>query len=218
MGDNSWRNIQCFPVPPIASLDNNGVYVTGTINWLAFHDYRCLDGLCWNITVEQYVILSLVSPLRHTLNCCCLNVFNKVPCYQPKLVVLMDFLCFCLDYEETHFVIIWQMKDFGVHESWIQLFKISYNNFLSIMELKWFNLSPLYLSGNGDTLILTNDVDNEAFLYNCIDNTVKKIVITNDLVWWQATHHIECYCYYKVHFCYAYAFPDLQLYFFSCFL
>jgi len=67
LGGNCWKNIILFPVIPLNWLDlrhsclnNNGMHLSGTINWLAvrkdshsFYEYQ-------NIThVEQFVILSL---------------------------------------------------------------------------------------------------------------------------------------------------------------
>jgi len=145
-----------------------------------------------DITIEQYVILSLdLSTETHT-QLLLPQGFDKVPRNPPKLMVLTDCLCFCLDFEETHFIIR-KMKDFGVQESWIQLYKISYNNFFPAMEYKQLDLFMLCLSENGDTLLFVlgtnrdtplflHDNDDEAFIYNCRDNRVKKIRIANKIL------------------------------------
>jgi F-box interacting protein len=192
MGDSTWRDIQCLPVVPLYWFDrfiNNGVHLNGTINWLALHGYSCSnDGFCSrerSFTVEHFVIVSLDLSTETYTELLLPRGFAKVPRDPPKIVVLMDCLCFCHDFEETHFV-IWKMKDFGVQESWIQLFKISYENFD-----KWVNFLPLYLSENGDTLILTNYDDDEAFIYNCRDNRVKKIGINNKILWGLAKDYVE---------------------------
>ncbi|PNX76989.1 F-box protein [Trifolium pratense] len=189
LGDNCWRDIQCLPVVPLYCLldvnnfYNDGVHLNGTINWFALRDdsidlnshdfalYKCVI-LSLDLTTETYTKLLLPRGL------------DKVPDYPPQLVVLMDCLCFCLDFEKTHFV-IWQMKDFGVQESWLQLFKISYENFAQV------NLLPLYLSENGDTLVLANDKQDEAFIYNCRDNKVEKIRIANRIKWSEAKNYVE---------------------------
>jgi len=49
----------------------------------------------------------------------------------------------------------------------------------------------LYLSKNGDTLVLANHGDNKAFIYNCIDNRVEEIGITNKIIWSHATDYVE---------------------------
>jgi len=194
MGNNSWRNIQCFPMLPLDRFNNHGVYLSGTINWLALRDHSVSDLFHWNdrcTTVKQCVILSLDLSSEKYTQLLLPRDFDKVPRYQPKLVVLMGRLCFYHDFEETHFV-IWQMKDFGAQESWIQLLKISYSNFFSPMEHKWLDLLPLYLSENGDTLILANDHDDdEAFIYNCRDNRVKRIGITNKILWSRTNDYVE---------------------------
>jgi F-box interacting protein len=173
LGDNSWRDLPCFPFIPLYlssdKVNDNGLHLNGTINWLAFRDY--------NTSVDQYLILSLdLSTETYTQLLLPLGLDN-VPKYdQPILVVLMDRLCFCYDFEETHFV-IWKMKDLGVQDSWIQLFKNSYDNFCA-----WMNLLPLlYLSKNGDILISANDY----FIYNCKGNKLEKIGISYNILWSQ---------------------------------
>jgi hypothetical protein len=113
------------------------------------------------------------------------------------LVVLMDCRCFCHDLEETNLV-IWQMKDFGVQESWIQLFKISYQIFYSCYKYRgtgyicqWLKLVPLCLSKNGDTLILANHEDKKAFIYNCRDNKAEQIRLANETWWLDAMSYVE---------------------------
>jgi len=42
--DECWRNIQCFPMLyKFNCSPNTGVYLSGTINWLALRDYICSD-------------------------------------------------------------------------------------------------------------------------------------------------------------------------------
>ncbi|PNX86685.1 F-box protein [Trifolium pratense] len=199
LGDNSWRDIQCLPVLPLYCIldddddddddDNNnnkndGVHLNGTINWIAVRDDININGSV-SLTVDQFVILSLDLSTETYTQLLLPQRFDKVPRYPPKLVVLMDCLCFCHDFEKIHFV-IWQMKDFGVQESWIQLFKISHQDFYI-----WLDLLPLYLSENGDTLLLANVKHNEAFIYNCRDNKVEKIEIANNIMWPKAKNYVE---------------------------
>ncbi|CAL5191602.1 unnamed protein product [Lathyrus oleraceus] len=193
MGDDSWRNIESFPALPLYRFNNNsinnGVYLSGTMNWLALRDYFCFNYLlCSNegsIDLEQFLIVSLDLSTETYTKLLLPQGFDKVPRFPPALVVLRDCLCLCHDLEETHFV-IWQMKNFGFQESWIQLFKISYTNFF-----KWLDLLPMYLSENGDTLILANDRYDEAFIYNCKDNRVEKIEISDNILWSQSKYFTE---------------------------
>ncbi|GAU33188.1 hypothetical protein TSUD_206470 [Trifolium subterraneum] len=178
LGDNSWRDLQCFPLIPLYWFSDkcyhNGVHLNGTINWLAHHDYKSVD--------DHYVILSLdLSTETYTQLLLPLGFDNKDD--WPKIVLLADRLCFCHDFEETHFV-MWQMKDFGVQDSWIQLFKISYEN-----HLESAYLLPLYLSEN--TLLLANERDLKTSIYSCIDNKVEKTAIRNNIGWLYAMDYVE---------------------------
>jgi hypothetical protein len=132
LGDTCWRYIQSFPVLPLHSHKyafasrNNGVHLSGTINWLALRDYSGLDYFYLNyssISIELYVILSLDLSTETYTQLLLPRGFDKVPHHLPAVVVLMDCLCFCHDFEETRFI-IWKMKDFGVQESWIQLYSL----------------------------------------------------------------------------------------------
>jgi len=92
--------------------------------------------------------------------------FDEVPCFQPTLQV------------------IWQMNEFGFQESWTQLFRIDYFNLeMHKLPIKWGIplLLPLYLYGNGDTLILAYRGDDQAVIYNQRENRVKKARIFNKL-------------------------------------
>jgi hypothetical protein len=92
------------------------VHLNGTINWLAVLGYSCSKfgfALIERIfTVEVYVIVSLDLSTETYTEPLLPRGFAKKPRCPPKLVVLMDCLCFCHDFEKTHFVIC-QMKDFG---------------------------------------------------------------------------------------------------------
>ncbi|AES87586.1 F-box protein interaction domain protein [Medicago truncatula] len=130
LSDNYLINIQCFPaVVPVSFLfSSRRRHLSGTINWLVVQDYY------YNsiITMEKYVILSLnLSTETFTRLLLPRGFDDEVPNYQPRLVVLMDCLCFCYDFQNTHFV-IWQMKDFG-EESWIQLYKVGYKTLFSTL-------------------------------------------------------------------------------------
>jgi F-box interacting protein len=190
LGGHSWKNIQHFPVIPLYKF--NGVYLNGVINWLAHRDNSTSSGyfgLNHSITIQQHVILSLDLSTETYIQLLLPRGFDKLPLYKPTLVVLRESLCFCYDFVKTHFI-IWQMKDFGIQESWIQLFKISYNNFFS--RFKWLDLLPLYLSENGYTLILANNGVGEAFIYNCRGfNKVERIEVTDNIFWSEAQDYVE---------------------------
>jgi hypothetical protein len=109
--------------------------------------------------------------------------FDEVPPVEPTIGVLGGCLCFSYSYKETDFV-IWQMKKFGDGDSWTQFVKISYQNLqvdydYSDENTKYcFVLMPLFLSEDGDTLILSCSQELEAILYNWRDNRVQRTKIT----------------------------------------
>ena len=67
LGDNVWRNIESFPVVPLnlnfEKFNHTGVFLNGTLNWLAIHNDIPITGYPYRavefITVEQIVIVSL---------------------------------------------------------------------------------------------------------------------------------------------------------------
>ncbi|CAK8563500.1 unnamed protein product [Lathyrus sativus] len=193
-GDNSWRDIQCLPVIPLYWFDvcnNKDVYLNGTINWLAYCNHQDFNLVG---VIENYVILSLDLSTESYTQMTLPPGFDKGPHVRANIVVLMNFLCFCRDLERKHFV-IWQMKEFGVQESWVQLFKISYQNFYSttsdLFHTPLADLLPIHLCENGYTLILTNHHKEPAFICDCRDDTVERIRTIEMMGWFWAKDHIE---------------------------
>ncbi|GAU40144.1 hypothetical protein TSUD_163140 [Trifolium subterraneum] len=206
LNDNCWRNIESFPLIPIACIrtdrSNAGVYLSGNVNWLALHKYVYHDYFYQYITsVQQFVIVSLDLSTETYTHFLLPPGFDELPRYQPTLHVLMDCLCFSHDFKRTEFV-IWQMKEFGVQESWTQLFRIDYFN-LQMYDLPGkhdtsayilgYNLPllPLYISQNGDTLIFANYEDEQAIVYNHKDKRVERVKISNKMCLFTAMNYVE---------------------------
>ncbi|XP_058732193.1 F-box/kelch-repeat protein At3g23880-like [Vicia villosa] len=192
LGDNSWRDIQCLPVIPLHWFDarnNKDVYLNGTINWLAYCNQDYSMGV-----IENYVILSLDLSTESYTQMMLPRGFDKGPKVQANIAVFMNFLCFCRGFERNHFV-IWKMQDFGVQESWVQLFKISYQNFYStigdLFDIQQLEMLPVYLSKNSHTLILTKKHKEPAFICDCRDDRVERIRITDTIGLLWAKDHIE---------------------------
>jgi len=97
--------------------------------------------------------------------------------------VLEDCLCFSYCYKETDFI-VWKMKKFGVEDSWTRFLRISYHSLqidydYSFEYTKYkFQLVPLLLSEDGDTLIMKCSQEHQAILYNRRYNTVERTNIT----------------------------------------
>ncbi|MCH85619.1 F-box family protein [Trifolium medium] len=180
-GDNVWRNIQSFPIVPV---DCGGFPSDEQGPHPGINNGGCFVIISLDLSTETY--LQLLPPWD----------FDKLPCLQPTLVVLMDCLClsFSHGFDGTDFI-IWQMKEFGVQESWIQFLKISYQNLRSLMSYDYQSLLfPVCLSENGDnTLILVWGTSNEeAILCSLRDNSVKKSrKFTNEIRWYLAKDYVE---------------------------
>ncbi|XP_058741977.1 F-box/kelch-repeat protein At3g23880-like [Vicia villosa] len=203
--DDVWRNIESFPG---VRLNWNygehsfyvgvfsGVYLSGTINWLASHnniDYN--SHIIRNKTVEDYVIVSLDLRTEMYNQYLLPQVSDEVPPTKPTIGVLGGCLCLSHSLRKTDFV-IWRMKKFGVEDSWTQFLKISYHNLqidydnFSYCQKRHFQLIPLLLFEDRDTLMLSSNLESQAFLYNWKDNRVQRIKvtanITRDYLYWDS--------------------------------
>jgi len=195
LGDNDWRDSDCLPVVlvyhPFGNYVRNGVYLKSSISWCVRHRYNCH---LKNLTVEQFVIISLdlgtETYTKLLLPQCC----HEEPQHVPTLSVLMDCLYFSYDFKKTHFV-IWQMKEFGVEESWTRFLKFSYTNLLKDFKTHETyyppRLIPLCFSNNGDTLIIAINQPDQVFLYNWKDNRVKRFKSTGRNLWFSAKGYVE---------------------------
>ncbi|GAU42019.1 hypothetical protein TSUD_236860 [Trifolium subterraneum] len=186
-GGNIWRNIQSFPVDPLTRVPTShycpgrGVYayVNDSLNWLAIREESQFVITSLDLSSETY--RQLLPP----------QDIDKVSLVVPTLAVLMDSLCFCHDFNGTNFI-IWQMKEFGVQESWIQFLKISYQGLPIVYSVSsQLILFPLCLSENGDTLVLAWSRGKQAILYNLRDDTAEKTGYTNNFKWFGSQEYVE---------------------------
>jgi F-box interacting protein len=200
LGDNAWRYIQDFPVDPLyfkirSPFVNDGIYVSGTINWLAIRNNEVYD---WkSITIDQFVIISLDLGKETYRRLLPPRGFDRVPHVEPSISVLMECLCFSHNIDGKYFV-IWQMKEFGVEESWTRLLKIGYSSLRYLFHQDYYCyestqlfIFPLCLSENGNKLILAYDKDDQAILYNFRENKAEKIRIKNYIRWFLSKNHVE---------------------------
>ncbi|XP_058739603.1 F-box/kelch-repeat protein At3g23880-like [Vicia villosa] len=132
VADNVWRDIQDFPIGPLLLTlpsENHGVYLNGNLNWLALRNCYSADRFYHSndITLDQFVIISLDLGAERHVELMPPRGLEEVPLIEPTISVLTDSLCFCHDFKQTCLV-IWQMKEFGVGESWTQLYRINYQN------------------------------------------------------------------------------------------
>jgi F-box interacting protein len=192
IGDNVWRNIQSFPDVYLI-ISHSGVYANGSLNWLTIRNQSHNEN--WkNVPINQYFVIISLDLSTETYRPLLLPPLggDKARLIRPKLVVLMDFLCFSYDFNKTD-LIIWQMKEFGVQESWIQLLKVSYQSLPIVYNVSCSRsvLFPLCFYENSDTLVLAWDRGKQAILYNLRDNTAEKTGYTNYFRWFGSKEYVE---------------------------
>ncbi|CAL5191944.1 unnamed protein product [Lathyrus oleraceus] len=186
---NVWREIQSLPDKMIIVGNQNykGVCLDGTLIWFAFLNEIPYNDWRDTFSVVRYFIISLDLATETRREFSPPPVFDDASdVIDPSIAVLMNSLCFFYNFKRTHFV-VWQMTEFGVDRSWTQLFKISYES----LQVEHFfcdfygmlSLYPLYLSENGATLILESSREDQAIIYNSIDNRVERTRITNKIDW-----------------------------------
>ncbi|RHN46972.1 putative F-box associated interaction domain-containing protein [Medicago truncatula] len=207
LSDNVWRDIESFPVVPL-EFDypegyerdvNCGVYLSRTLNWLAIHNH--LNYYSKDITIEQFVILSLDLGTETYNKYLLPRDFDEVPFMAPMVHVLGG--CLCFSYSKDTYFVIWRMMKFGAKDSWTQFLKISYQDLQIDYDFFGYKptllLVPLLLYEDGHTLIFKNRYNesdyygNNAILYNCRDNKLRRTKITTgtytckDYICWYST-------------------------------
>ncbi|KEH22597.1 F-box protein interaction domain protein [Medicago truncatula] len=195
LSDNIWRKISSFPpfdhAVTLGFSKNEGVYLSGTVNWFAL---RSKSSYNKDITVEQFMIISLDLGTETYKQFQTPRGVDEVPYVAPTIAVLMDRLCFSHYIKRTHFV-IWHMSEFGVEQSWTQFIKISFQNVQVDDRFRfsdWFHyqslMFPLCLSENSDTLVLVSSP--KAILYHLKDNRVE-LASSNEITWSFAKDYVE---------------------------
>jgi hypothetical protein len=86
------------------------------------------------------------------------------------------------------------MTEFGDEDSWVQFFKFSYNKIR--MNCKHgprllIKLLPLHLFEDGETLILANNLQDQAIINNRRTNKARKTRINKKIRWFSIMDYVE---------------------------
>ncbi|XP_057419150.1 F-box/kelch-repeat protein At3g23880-like [Lotus japonicus] len=184
MGDNCWRTIHLFPAPNwILRLPSYSYSVSNTINWLgemfSENDTDLID-CCYKIVSfdlgkPKYTQLAL--PF-------CYGEEDIDNYFKPILGVLRGCLCISENNKTRNFA-LWQMKEFGVHQSWTKLFSI--NGSEKILAWPCFAISVF---DNGDALLLSVSRAN-GVLYTLRDSKLERKKIADEVRFYYAENYIE---------------------------
>ncbi|XP_058754493.1 F-box/kelch-repeat protein At3g23880-like [Vicia villosa] len=152
LSTNSWRNVRIFPFSSDFSDDQHGIYLSGTINWLAYPNCCCSYFIVsFDLGEESYEKISPPPP-DHGMKAV----------WGAKLCVLKDCLCIVSYYD------VWVMKEYGVKESWTRLVKVP--NLLDQCVSSCFLTYALYVFED-DQVLLEEGLEKKLIIYNFKNHT-----------------------------------------------
>ncbi|XP_057444890.1 F-box/kelch-repeat protein At3g23880-like [Lotus japonicus] len=177
MGDKCWRTIQVSPLPRMRFVQP-AVYVRNTINWLSSQpmDINPFKIASFDLGKQKFAQLSL--PF-------CPGDLDQFH-FLPTPGVLRGCLCISENNYATNNFAVWQMKEFGVHESWTQLFSISGSESLIQMPC-----SAMSISDNGDALLLSVSAAFQGTIYTFRDNKLQGMKIAKEIGGCYTENYIE---------------------------
>jgi F-box interacting protein len=180
--NNSWRSIPSFPKAPYNSFS---IYLSNSLNWLSHSNH--IPTYYWkDFTIDQFVIISLDLGMETYTEFHPPRGFDEILPFMPKISLLTDCLCFSY-YTNENDIVIWKMREFGVQDSWIKLFKFSHHepqcNYLNDLFV------PLHLFESDNTLLFI--LKGEVVQYNSRENKVEKTRIRRNLLQFCGKHYVE---------------------------
>ncbi|KAK7266104.1 hypothetical protein RIF29_18744 [Crotalaria pallida] len=163
--ENCWRHILTLPSSPddfcLLNTPSDAKTLNGTLNLLVSYKF----GPVWS--TDQLVIVSFDLRTETYRKLSLPREFVRMPIEQIEIwgiTVLRGSLWFFHNFIETEEFVLWQMNEFGVEKSWIQLVRI---------RIDGASLLPLFTFENPDVVMLSNKLEDEALLYYPRDNTIE---------------------------------------------
>ncbi|XP_057427578.1 F-box/kelch-repeat protein At3g06240-like [Lotus japonicus] len=182
------KKILCDPCSPLMLYQILGEFVGGCVNWLALKNMNGPEYQWDNVTLEQLVIASLDMSTEEYTYMLLPEGVTEVPHFEPVLGVLGNHMCLFHDHNRTHFV-VWKMREYGVRESWTRWMSISYENLRC--EGFLYRPVPMFLSEDGNILLLALNEDLEFIKYNIRDDNIEYISNPNEEIWLEAIGYVQ---------------------------
>jgi len=158
---------------------NPGMYLNGTINWLATSK---LDS-DWNRNNPVYIVsLDLGNETYKQLSLpSCFDQTHRVDRFRakPSLGILKDCLCFSYDDVKRNQFVLWQMNKYGVESSWTQLLKLSYQ----VLQIDQECILPPLGTFKNDYLILIESVEGRLQATILYEQDTTEIPMTMNKLW-----------------------------------
>jgi len=178
LGDDCWREIPTsYADFPVEFRQPKGVFLNGTLNWVAVAELgtgnsESFVDFCFDVASESYTCFKLPDDVGEGFS---------------ELGVFGGCLCLSHIYHRESFA-FWQMKEFGVHESWTLLMNISYDYF----EFPRYLIPrPLCLSEDGNILILVCHAEYQLVRCNRRALQIEHFEIPHKWVSLKSTDYVE---------------------------
>ncbi|XP_057443759.1 F-box/kelch-repeat protein At3g23880-like [Lotus japonicus] len=189
-GDNRWWRIQVPPLPRLY-LIGPAHYVSNAVNWLAILPIDYIYGKNGPelMDIDAYKIVSFDLGKQSNAQLSlpyCPRRRDEVPGFLPVIGILRGYLCISDNSSKRGNVVVWQMKEFGVHQSWTQLFSISASE-----KISWWPCFAMFMSDSGDALLLSVSTLSQGVLYTLRDNKLQGTKIDNEIDDCYAENYIE---------------------------
>ncbi|XP_057429729.1 F-box/kelch-repeat protein At3g23880-like [Lotus japonicus] len=185
-GDSGWRTISSKPGIGISLNGHYGHFASGCLNWLAYDELNQPDQNLLDIGRRALVILSF-DMCKETYRA--LSLPEDISDVKTSLSVLGNCLCLFQDRKGTHFD-VWQMREYGVRESWTRLVSVSYEH-LQCDGYMSYPRPLMCLSEDGDILMLFENQNRNVILYNLRDNSVKHIQLPDNKRWLNGYSYVQ---------------------------
>ncbi|KAL4295121.1 hypothetical protein HN51_046002 [Arachis hypogaea] len=157
-----WKTV-AHPVFPYDFLCTiNGIFVSGTLNWIVYDptiDYDELEWFVLTFDLETELFGRLCLPFSRT---------RSDVIHMPRLQLHNNCLSVCYSTPDMQIICtLWIMKEYGVEESWIKLIEIPFRVGMNA-PCDW--VAPLLYISQDHNLFAIDESDRKFLVYNLSKN------------------------------------------------